>query len=373
MAGIFDRLLDTAPTGTVRGGLLRPPLRAARRAWQEAYWLPRDFLRAWRYKFPRHLVYFGGRGFGDDLLLGTVLHELHVRGYRRLAVVSRLEDIFRHAPFGGTFINEDWAALRAVKRFGGRTINPIYYTRMVPPEYDVPSSSHIITEMCRTSGLTGRVALRTYFYLTSEEKARGRLVENQVVIQCTSAESLNFSPLKQWYQERYQAVVDTLRSQVNFVQLGSAKDPLLEGALDLRGKTTIRESAAILANSRACLTYIGFLMHLARAVDCRAVIIFGGRERPDQAGYACNENLFTPLPCAPCWRRATSLHHLECMDKISTSDVVAAIERILAKGDAPLELAYETIPDHPTEFHLPWLDEPAFAPPTGSSPASSTP
>jgi len=372
MSGIFDRLLDTVPAGTVRGSLLRPPLRALRRAWQETYWLPRDFLRAMRYKFPRHLIYFGGRGFGDDLLLGTVLRELHVRGYRRLAVVSRLEEIFRHAPFAGTFINEDWAALHAVRRFGGRAINPIYYVRMMPPDYDVPASSHIITEMCRTSGLTGRVALRTYFYLTSEEKARGRLVENQVVIQCTSAESLNFSPLKQWYQERYQAGVDALRGRVNFVQLGNPKDPRLEGALDLRGQTTIRESAAILANSRACVAYVGFLMHLARAVDCRAVIIFGGRERPDQSGYACNENLFTPLPCAPCWRRVTSLHNLECMDKIPAGDVVAAVERVLAKGDAPLELAYETIPDHLTEFHLPWLDDNAFAQPAGSPPMPAT-
>jgi hypothetical protein len=372
MPGVFDRLLDTVPEDTVRGGLLRPPLRAVRRVWQEAYWLPRDFLRAMRYKFPRYLVYFGGRGFGDDLLLSSVLHELHVRGYRRLAVVSRLEEIFRHAPFAGAFINEDWAALRAVKRFGGRVVKPVYYPHPMPPDYDIPSCSHIITEMCRTSGLTGHVALRTYFYLTSEEKARGRLVENQVAIQCTSAESLNFSPLKQWYQERYQAVVDALHGRVNFVQLGTSKEPRLEGALDLRGKTTIRESAAILANSRACLTYIGFLMHLARAVDCRAVIIFGGRERPDQSGYACNENLFTPMPCAPCWRRSTSLHNLECMDKISTGDVVAAIERILAKGDTPLELAYETIPDGPTEFHLPWLDDPALAQPAGSSPAPST-
>jgi hypothetical protein len=38
MLGIFDRLLDTVPAGTVRGRLLRLPLRALRRDWREACW-----------------------------------------------------------------------------------------------------------------------------------------------------------------------------------------------------------------------------------------------------------------------------------------------------------------------------------------------
>ena len=45
--------------------------------------------------------------------------------------------------------------------------------------------------------------------------------------------------------------------------------------------------------SLAFVGQVGFLMHLARAVDCRAVIVYGGRETPAQSGYPCNENLYS--------------------------------------------------------------------------------
>src|ERR1019366_1110157 len=148
-----------------------------------AYWWPRDLYRYLRYGRPQYLIYFGGAGFGDDLLLGTVLHELRTRGVRRLAVVSRLEGLFTHSPFVDAFVKEDWRTLAAVQRFGGTVVKPVYYTREAPPDYDVPATAHIITTMCRTAGIRGRVALRTYFSLTPAERDRGKLIENQVVIQ----------------------------------------------------------------------------------------------------------------------------------------------------------------------------------------------
>ena len=42
-------------------------------------------------------------------------------------------------------------------------------------------------------------------------------------------------------------------------------------------------------------------MHMARAVDCPSVIVYGGRLRPDQIGYICNENLYNAVECSPCW------------------------------------------------------------------------
>ena len=57
--------------------------------------------------------------------------------------------------------------------------------------------------------------------------------------------------------------------------------PPLKGALDLRGKTGLREAAAILSNSLVFIGQVGFLMHLARAVDCRSVIVYGGQRNSE--------------------------------------------------------------------------------------------
>ena len=115
---------------------------------------------------------------------------------------------------------------------------------------------------------------------------------------------------------------------------------------DLRGKTTLRESAAILSRSLAFVGQVGFLMHLARAVECRAVILYGGREHPSQSGYSCNENLYSEVGCSPCWRLNSCPYDKECMRRISAADV----GRQALAGGVTTALALDT--DTITQAHV---------------------
>ena len=324
-----------------------------KRLLRAVYWAPRDVGLLVRSGFPQWVVYCGGYGYGDDLLLTPVLEEIRRRGGRRIAVISRLEEIFRNGPREIRFVNDKYRLLQAARKIGARVVHAKYLLGSAP-EYDVPSTSHLITEMCRSVGLSGSIDIRPYFYLSDAERAGGSLGQRQAVIQCADPASAPHAPLKHWRREGYQGVVDLLKGELDFIQLGSTTDPLLEGVIDLRGKTTIRQSAAILANSRVNIGYVGFLMHLARAVECRSVVVFGGRERPDQSGYAANENLFTPLPCSPCWRRYSCLRELDCMLQISPDNVVAATRRALVRGGEPLCVERAHIPEGPEPFTLPW-------------------
>ena len=110
---------------------------------------------------------------------------------------------------------------------------------------------------------------------------------------------------------------------------GEHADRRLSGLHDLRGATTVRETAAILQNSRLYIGAVGFLMHLARAVDCPSVVVFGGREAPWQSGYICNVNLFSAVECAPCWRWNTCDLDRLCMRAIEPDDVIQGVERLL--------------------------------------------
>jgi ADP-heptose:LPS heptosyltransferase len=137
--------------------------------------------------------------------------------------------------------------------------------------------------------------------------------------------------LKEWFPERFQEVVSALRHKYNFVQIGLKSDPPLDGVLDMRGKTSLRQAAAIMSGSWVFVGLVGLLMHLARAVDCRSVIIFGGREAPNQSGYSCNENLFAELACSPCWRWSRCAHDRECMKMITADRVIEGIERQVSR------------------------------------------
>ena len=129
-----------------------------------------------------------------------------------------------------------------------------------------------------------------------------------------------------------------MRADVQVIQLGSADDPKLEGATDLRGKTTVRQSAAILANSFVFIGLVGFLMHLARAVDCRSVIVYGGREKPTQTGYVANKNLYSQVKCAPCWLRNPCDYDRKCMDLISVSQIISAAAEQISRYGTLLEV-----------------------------------
>ena len=85
-------------------------------------------------------------------------------------------------------------------------------------------------------------------------------------------------------------------------------------------------------------------MHMARAVDCPSVIVYGGRLRPDQIGYACNESLYNAVECAPCWLDTRCDFGRYCLDMITTGAVIEAAERMLARPRGPLAVeSYEII------------------------------
>lgn len=79
-------------------------------------------------------------------------------------------------------------------------------------------------------------------------------------------------------------------------------------------------------------------MHLARAVECPAVIVYGGREAPWQSGYICNMNLFNAVPCAPCWRHNACDFDRRCMREITVSEVVSAVRQSLDRPRHPLAI-----------------------------------
>jgi ADP-heptose:LPS heptosyltransferase len=208
---------------------------------------------------------------------------------------------------------------------------------------DPMPEQHLISILCQKAGITGDITLRPYLYLTYEEAQAGRRVDRQIAIQSSGLDATHAMRNKNWVPERYQEVVTALKSKYNFVQVGSPNDPPLEGALDLRGQTSLRGTAAVLHGSLAFIGQVGFLMHLARSVDCRSVIVYGGRETPAQSGYPCNENLYSPVPCSPCWRLNTCPFERMCLQQITVADVIEGLETQVSRNGAPLATDTDTI------------------------------
>ena len=237
----------------------------------------------------------------------------------------------RYSPYRSTA-----AISRRFARIWGGQAAQIEYAPFLGDDRRRPPPRHIVAEMCARAGITGPVSIRPYLRLSEAEKAESSWARGRVVIQSSGLAARHPMQNKQWYAERFQGVVDALKDEVDFVQLGSNSDPALRHVRDLRGRTQIRQVAAILHHARLYVGTVGFLMHVARAVECPSVIIFGGRESPTQSGYVCNSNLYSAVACAPCWRSNTCDFDRKCMQAISVEDVVLAIREMLVRPRNPL-------------------------------------
>ena len=137
--------------------------------------------------------------------------------------------------------------------------------------------------------------------------------------------------VKWWQTDRYQKVIDHFRGKIQFVQVGALGHyhPKLDGVIDLRGQTSLRELVRLVHHAQGVLCPVTALMHLAAAVEPRrgsppnrpCVVIAGGREPAHWEAYPDHQFIHTngALPCCAaggCWKdRAFRLNDGDARDR----------------------------------------------------------
>jgi heptosyltransferase-2 len=99
--------------------------------------------------------------------------------------------------------------------------------------------------------------------------------------------------------------------------------------IDLAGRTSLAQLAAVLACAHVCVTNDSGAMHVAAAVGAPIVAIFGPtivdatRPLTRQGGRA--QVLTEPVWCRPCMLRECPIDH-RCMSRITPGRVIDAME-----------------------------------------------
>jgi hypothetical protein len=308
---------------------------------------------------------------GDLLVLTAAVRDLHLSYPGRFLtdVRSYCPDIWRHNPYI-TPLGLDEAGVR-----------------LVPCTYPLVNQSNerpvhllhgFIDELNRQLGLEIRMtALKGDVYLSEEEKAKRSLVKELLGDEVpfwimVGGGKFDFT-VKWWHFRRWQEVVDHFRGKLLFVQIGEDGHyhPRLRGALDLRGKTSLRELIRLVYHARGVACPITSAMHLAAAVEVKpgnpdprpCVVVAGGREPISWFSYPHHRVLHTlgQLPCCArggCWRSRTlplgdglqfdNPAHLcrdvvnrlpHCMDMIEARDVIKAIEQYESNCSLAIDMA----------------------------------
>ncbi|WP_038178951.1 lipopolysaccharide heptosyltransferase II [Vibrio rhizosphaerae] len=171
--------------------------------------------------------------------------------------------------------------------------------------------------------------LRQRFSLTSDR---------EVVGLCPGAE---FGPSKRWPADYYAELASSLIKTGKQIWLfGSQKDqevtqhirnqlPLecQSHCFDLAGQTTLVEVVDLLACCHTVVSNDSGLMHVAAAVNCHIVAIYGSSSPQYTPPLADNViTLNTDIECRPCFQRECPYGHLNCLKQLTPDQVIRQIK-----------------------------------------------
>jgi ADP-heptose:LPS heptosyltransferase len=183
--------------------------------------------------------------------------------------------------------------------------------------------------------------------------------------------------IKWWDSKRYQRITDYFEGKIQFVQVGAAGHyhPKLNGVIDLREKTNLRQLVRLMYHAQGVVCPVTSAMHLAAAVEAKprmlknrpCVVIAGGREPSQWEAYPHHQFIHTngALLCCDnggCWKSRTlpigdgderdQPGHLcvdvvkklpRCMDMISAREVTRRIETYFQGGAVNYLSSKETV------------------------------
>jgi heptosyltransferase-2 len=161
--------------------------------------------------------------------------------------------------------------------------------------------------------------------------AQGAITDRPLVALCPG--SIN-SRAKRWPADRYAALADRLIGETgaNVALIGSHDE--VEVATEVRalmrhqplmlaGRTDLAQAVAILSVADLLVTNDTGPAHIAAALDCPTLVIFGPTDPTTTRPYSPASRIIRhPPDCAPCMLRDCPIDH-RCMTAISTEEVFA--------------------------------------------------
>jgi ADP-heptose:LPS heptosyltransferase len=144
----------------------------------------------------------------------------------------------------------------------------------------------------------------------------------------TSCQSRNYDSQRFAFAARQLAEATHMPVVVTGVEKDRLKSPSLleilgDRGIDLIGKTTLTQLAALIAKAKLVLTNNTSTMHIADATRTPTVVMFAGTELESQwkPRNGTSRLLRRPTSCSPCYAFSCP-YHLECLD-IPSQEVVA--------------------------------------------------
>jgi heptosyltransferase-1 len=141
-------------------------------------------------------------------------------------------------------------------------------------------------------------------------------------------------PQKHWFEERWAELGRRLADDKGWrvLLLGGPDDrdsagriaQAVPGLVDLAGKTSLGECAAIIAQAQLLVGVDTGLTHLGIAMATPTLALFGSTRPYLDTASASAKVLYEPLPCSPCKRHPSCGGQFDCMKQHTADKILAA-------------------------------------------------
>ncbi len=198
--------------------------------------------------------------------------------------------------------------------------------------------------LLKNFGITGTITPLHLMVTSEEEKAVSSILAERGIQPGDFVIGINpgasYGSAKRWYPERFAAVASRLAAEwsakvVIFggpgeTEIAADIEKDLEGtAVNMAGKTSMRELMALIKRCNFFITNDSGPMHIAAAFDIPLVAIFGSTDHTGTSPYSKNAVVVrSDVECAPCKLRECPTDH-RCMKAVTVEDVTNAAITLL--------------------------------------------
>ena len=267
------------------------------------------------------------RRLGRALMASRFDHAIVLPGSLKSALVPWFAKIPRRTGYVG---EQRWGLLNDIRRLDARRLprNVQRFVALALPK-NAPKNAPLPMDDCP------RPALRVERARVAETAARFGLESGETVVAlCPGAE---YGPAKRWPAAHFAEVANRQLQHGRRVWLfGSENDREITARInqlcagrcaDLSGRTSLGEAVDLMSLTRHVVTNDSGLLHIAAAIGCHVVAIYGSSSDAFTPPLTDNcHRLTLDLECSPCFQRECPLGHLHCLKELRPERVLAVLE-----------------------------------------------
>lgn len=275
-------------------------------------------LSLWLLKFykPRELVVIRDGGLGDCVMATSLVDALKEEHTASKLVIS--------ASFPELFTNYDTVS-------DSFFTFPVIWLSYTPYDF-VPwvkkEPIHCSQIMAKFAGLRSELRVRPSLKISAlnHKDFFAEYIEKNsyIVIQPTAG---NWLKEKNWETTNWALLICELNKQSDIIyQVGAHGDPIIEGTIDLRGKTTVNESILLIKHAQLVVGVNSFAEQVAWSYDVPSVILYG----PTNPRYSLNPNQMAVYSdqIVPYEMLKTKDYEFPSMQEIEVETVLRAVEQV---------------------------------------------